>query len=148
MVVFSVTLTLTIQLSTKNTLLSWLSSITLQTATKITMRHFIKTPDIYQKKQLADWQAELAELEPKVEEVRSSVNAYFGKLLETYKAKPNKVNVEALKFTKLNGNSEQKITQNEKGWVSVENDKDKAVLTLIAKNRTQFIKLYRVRDSC
>ena len=97
----------------KNTLLSWRSSITPQTATKNNDAAFIKTPDIYQKKQLAVWQVEVAELKPKIEEIRSSVNANFDKLLEARKAKPDKVNAEVLEFKKLNGNGKQKIIQNE-----------------------------------
>ncbi|MCH2207959.1 MAG: hypothetical protein MK132_19075 [Lentisphaerales bacterium] len=119
----------------KNTLLSWRSSITPQTATKNNDAAFIKTPDIYQKKQLAVWQVEVAELKPKIEEIRSSVNANFDKLLEARKAKPDKVNAEVLEFKKLNGNGKQKIIQNEKRLVSVENDKDKAVFTLVAKTK-------------
>ena len=95
---------------------------------------FIKTPDIYQQKQLEDWNKTLAGLKSQVEAEKVKVSKSFDAKYQEMMAKLQTPEVKKFTVTSLNTKSNYKLKLNSDGSLTSSKAKDKnAVFTLSGK---------------
>ena len=106
---------------------------------------FIKTPDIYQQKQLDEWQQQIDDLKKKLDLDRNEISKNFDAKFNKLKSEIEPPKVANLKNIKTASKSGHKINVNENGTFSSEkNDKNKAVFTISGKSDLQQLNFLKI----
>ena len=90
----------------------------------------IKTPDIYQQKQLDEWHKSLAGLKAQLKSEEESILKSFDTHYSELTSKLKTPDTKSLKVQKLNAGSGYKLTQNDDGSVSSSGTEAKSVFTV------------------
>lgn len=105
----------------------------------------IKTPDIYQQKQLDEWNKVLAELKTKVDADKTKIEKDFETHYSKIMAQLKTPEVHTLSATKLESNSDYKLTQNEdKSFTSLKGTKKKSTFTITGEVDSDKINLLQI----
>ena len=106
---------------------------------------FIKTPDIYQQKQLDEWQQKIDDLKKKLDLDRNEISKNFVANFNKLKTEIEPPKITNLKNIKTASKSGHKINVNENGTFSSEkNDKNKAVFTISGKSDLQQLNFLKI----